>query len=242
MKQALISFCFLGIAGLAFAQTQDSYDYNSEFTWGINKNSAGGLIGGFTFKKARKLKDNTLESFGLEIMNVKNPHEVRVTSAYTGNFFIYGKSNYLYSFRFQYGRDFILFTKAPQQGVEIKAVGALGPSIGIVAPYYIERTIDNSFFSSTHEQYDPYNPNHSYNNILGTGNLLEGLGESSLAVGINGKAALNFELGFLKSQVAGFEVGFLVDSYFNDIILVPTAENKNVIPTVFFTLFYGSRK
>lgn len=244
MKQALMSFGLSILVGALSlqAQTLDSYEYNSEFTWGINKNSAGGLIGGFTFKKARKVKDQVLESFGLEIMNVKNPQEVRVSSAYTGNFFIYGKSNYLYAFRFQYGRDFILFTKAPQQGVEIKAVFAGGPSISLVAPYYIERTVDNSFFSSQHEQYDPNNPNHTFNNILGTGNLFEGLGESNVQIGLNLKAALNFELGFLKSQVTGFEVGVLVDSYFNEIMLMPTAENKAVFPTVFFTLFYGNRK
>lgn len=243
MKQVLSSLVILlGFGLFAQAQTQDSYEYDSEFTWGINKNSAGGLIGGFTFKKARKVKNNVLESFGLEIMNVKNPQEVRVSSAYTGNFFIYGKSNYLYAFRFQYGRDFILFTKAPQQGVEIKAVLAGGPSLGLVAPYYIERTVDNSFFSSVHEQYDPNNPNHTYNNILGTGNLFEGLGESNLQIGLNVKAALNFELGFLKSQVTGFEIGFLMDSYFNEIPLMPAAENKAVFPTVFFTLFYGNRK
>ena len=40
-----------------FGQATESYDYNSEFTWGINKNSSGGLIGGFTFKNARKLND-----------------------------------------------------------------------------------------------------------------------------------------------------------------------------------------
>ena len=139
-------------------------------------------------------------------------------------------------------RDFILFSKAPQQGVEIKAVLAAGPSLGIVAPYYIERAVDNSFFTSQHEQYDPNNPNHSFNNILGTGNLFEGIGDSKLQLGANVKAALNFELGFLKSQVTGFEVGVLVDSYFNKIILMPTAENKSVFPTVFFTLFYGTRK
>lgn len=244
MKQGIILFLLMGsIASMPlFAQTQDTYEYNSEFTWGINKNSAGGLIGGFTFKKARKLNDNILETFGLEIMNVKNPQEVRHSSGYTGNYFIFGKSNYLYTFRFQYGRDLILFTKAPQQGVEIKAVFAAGPSLGIVAPYYIERTVDNSFFTSVHEQYDSNNPNHSYNNILGTGNLFEGIGESSVQIGGNLKAALNFELGYLKSQVTGFEVGFLVDAYFNKINLMPTAENKSVFPTVFFTLFYGSRK
>ncbi|MEY4929476.1 MAG: hypothetical protein RI909_200 [Bacteroidota bacterium] len=237
----ILLFLFAGFSTAA-AQTQDSYDYNSEFTWGINKNSAGGLIGGFTFKKAKKRSDRVLETYGLEIVNVKHPQEVRRNSAYTGNFFIYGKSNYLYAIRLQYGRDFILFTKAPQQGVEIKAVFAAGPSIGVVAPYYIERTVDNSFFSSAHEQYNPNNPNHNYNNILGTGNLFEGIGDSKIQLGANLKAALNFELGFVKSQVTGFEVGILADAYANKVILMPTAENKSIYPTVFFTLFYGNRK
>ncbi len=92
------------------AQTQDSYDYNSEFTWGINKNSYGGLIGGFALKKANKIGKKLFETFGLEIMNVKNPHEVRMQAA-SGNYFIYGKSNYLYALRLQYGRDLVLFTK-----------------------------------------------------------------------------------------------------------------------------------
>ena len=147
---------FLTLLGAAFilssyGQTQDTYDYDSEFIWGINKNSSGGLIGGFVFKKSRKLSDRLFETFGLEIMNVKHSQEVRKSARATGNFFIYGKSNYLYSFRFQYGRDFILFDKAPQQGVEIKAVGAIGPSVGIIAPYYIERMVDNSFFVTVHE-------------------------------------------------------------------------------------------
>ena len=225
----------------AMAQTQDSYTYNSEFTWGVNKNSAGGLIGGFTFKKARKISDRMFETFGLEVMNVKHPQEVRRTSRYTGNYFIFGKSNYLYSFRLQYGRDLVLFTKAPQQGAEIKAVFAAGPSIGLVAPYYIERAVDNIFVTAS-EQYDPNNPNHAFNNILGTGNLFQGIGESKIQLGGNVKVAINFELGVLKSSVTGFEVGFLTDAYFKEVILMPTANNKAVYPTVFFTLFYGSRK
>lgn len=224
------------------AQTQDSYEYNSEFTWGINKNSAGGFIGGLVFKKARKLNNTMLETYGLEIMNVKHPQEVRHSSVYTGNFFIYGKSNYLYALRLQYGRDLILFSKAPQQGVEIKAVFAAGPSLGIVAPYYIERTVDNSIWTSRREQYNPANPDHAYSNILGTGNLFEGISDSKIQLGGNIKAAINFELGFLKSQVTGFEVGVLVDSYIKKVEIMPSTENKAIFPTVFFTMFYGNRK
>ncbi len=242
IKISLAVFFGLGLVFPLFGQASDSYEYNSEFTWGINKNSSGGLIGGFTFKKARKLNDWMLESFGLEIMNVKHPQEVRRSSHSTGNYFIYGKSNYLYAFRFQYGRDFILFKKASQQGVEVKAVTAVGPSFGIVAPYYIERSVDASLFSTKHEQYDPNNRDHSFNNILGTGNLFEGIGDSKIQMGANFKAALNFELGTQKQQVTGFEVGFLLDAYMKKVILMPTATNKAVYPIIYFTLFYGSRK
>ncbi|MBX7127123.1 MAG: hypothetical protein K1X47_15615 [Cyclobacteriaceae bacterium] len=237
----ILAFAAVLPVSAAFGQTRDSYDYSTEFTWGINKNSAGGLIGGFTFKKARKVSETMLETYGLEVMNVKHPQEVKRSSPQTGNFFIFGKSNYLYALRFQYGRDIILFSKAPQQGVEIKAVFAGGPSLGVVAPYYIDYATDSrSFYSSKHEQYDP--SKHIVGNILGTGSLFEGLGDSKLQLGGNLKAALNFELGTLKSQVTGFEVGFLVDAYFNKVVLMPTATNKAVFPTVFFTLFYGSRK
>jgi hypothetical protein len=242
-KLTLIFLICSGLAAPALAQTKDSYDYNSEFTWGINKNTSGGLIGGFTFKKARKLNDNLLESYGLEIMNVKHPQEVRKNASATGNPFIYGKSNYLYALRFQYGRDLILFKKAPQQGVEIKLVTALGPSIGILAPYYIERKITpDNFYVTVNEQYNPANLNHTFDNILGTGNLFQGIGNSKIELGANAKVGANFELGTNKSQVTGFEVGFLVDAYLNKIILMPTSFNRSIFPTLYFTLFYGSRK
>lgn len=221
------------------AQTQDSYDYQSEFTWGINKNTSGGLIGGFVFKKARKLSERVLETYGLELMNVKHPQERRDNSLTTGNFFIYGKSNYLYAVRFQYGRDLILFKKAPQQGVEIKGVFAIGPTLGIVAPYYVEVAADAGGMATIHKQYDPsIRPEEIY----GPGRLFEGLGESSIVPGINFKTALNFELGTIKSQVTGFEAGFLLDAYTQEIELIPTAKNYSVFPTLFFTLFYGGRK
>jgi len=234
----LITFSSICLSSLVAAgQTQDSYDYNTEFIWGINKNSSGGLIGGFVFKKARKLSDRMLETWGLEIMNVKHSQELKRSSQF-GNFFIYGKSSYLYALRPQYGRDFIVFKKAPQQGVEVKVILAAGPSIGIVAPYYVERRTSGAS-ASVHV---PYTPDIPFNDILGTGNLFEGLAESNIQVGANFKAAMNFELGTIKSQVTGFEAGFLLDTYFSEMVLMPSAPNTSVFPTVFFTLFYGTRK
>jgi hypothetical protein len=180
-----------------------------------------------------------LETFGLELMNVKHPLEVRRSSSTTGNYFIYGKSNYLYAVRLQYGRDFIMFKKAPQQGVEIKSIFAIGPSLGVVAPYYVEYYPNNNDMVSVRAQYDP---SINIGDIGGTGRVFEGLGESSIVPGINIKAAMNFELGTIKSQVTGFEAGFLVDVYSKKIEIIPTAKNYSVFPTLFLTLFYGNRK
>lgn len=234
----IFKILLLLLPACAFAQTQDSYEYQSEFVWGINKNTSGGLIGGFIFKSSRKVKENTLETFGLEIMNVKHPQEARRNSV-TGNFYIYGKNNYLYTFRFQYGRDFILFRKGPQQGAEIKAVIAAGPSMGIVAPYYVEWAPDGNGYYTVREQYYPEIPAEY---ILGPGRLFEGLGDSKVKFGGNFKAAMNFEFGTYKSQVTGFEAGFLLDAYTSEIEMVPTAKNYSVYPTLFITFFYGSRK
>lgn len=232
------AFICCAVVVSANAQTQDSYDYQSEFTWGINKNTSGGLIGGFVFKKARKVNERVLETYGLELMNVKHPLEQRENSQSTGNIFVYGKSNYLYAVRLQYGRDLILFKKAPQQGVEIKAVFAVGPSIGVEAPYYVETGADNGIATIRRQ----YNESIRLEEIYGPGRLFEGLGESKIVPGANAKVALNFELGTIKSQVTGFEAGFLVDAYSRKIQLVPSAKNYSVFPTLFFTLFYGGRK
>jgi hypothetical protein len=175
----------------------------------------------------------------VELMNVKHPQERRINSIQTGNLFIYGKSNYLYAVRLQYGRDFILFKKAPQQGVEIKAVFAVGPTIGVVAPYYVEYYPEGGGGFTIRA---PYNPNINVDYIAGTGRVFEGLGDSKITPGANLKAALNFELGTIKSQVTGFEAGFLLDAYSKTVELMPASKNYSVFPTLFITLFYGSRK
>ena len=241
MLRGLLVGCILIVAALinsAFAQNDDAYEYQTELIWGITKNTSSGLIGGFTVKYSRAKSSKIYETFGLEIVNVKHPKEVRYNSIITGNFFIWGKQSYLYAVRPQYGRDMVLFRKAPQQGVQIVGSVAGGPSIGIVAPYYIQYATGS--FSSVSEQYDP--AKHDFLNILGTGKIFKGITGSNLAIGLNAKASLSFEFGTFKSNVTGFEVGFLVDMYSKQVILVPNSDNSSIFPTAFITLFYGSRR
>lgn len=233
MKKTIVIFLLAILVGeQSFAQEND-YDYTSESIWGINKNSASGLIGGFMFRFSRSVKPNHYRTLGFELINVKHPAEARVISR-TGNYFIVGKTNYLFAIRGQYGRDIVLYKKAPQQGVQITATGSVGPSFGLEAPYYIE-----------YEQFvkEPYDPAiHRIENITGSGFMFQGLFESSIVLGLNLRAGLSFEFGTFKSNVSGFEIGTLLDMYARKINMIPEADNYAIWPTVYITLFYGSRK
>jgi hypothetical protein len=237
VKKVLFIFLVSGLTIFsAAAQSDEDFDYTSEFVWGINKNTRGGLIGGVVFKYSTAVSSRVYRTFGVELMNIKHPQEMRYPS-FTGNTFIWGKQNYLYSIRGQYGRDYILFRKAPQQGVQINANFAIGPSIGLEAPYYIEYATGS--FSSVKV---PYTPGHSFHDILGTGDILQGITESNVVLGANVKSSLSFEFGTFKNNVTGIEAGFLLETFTRPIVLVPMARNTGIFPVAFLTLYYGNRR
>ncbi len=234
----LVTLLLVLFSQFSFGQIKQEYDYSSEIIWGINKNTNGGLIGGFILKYGREINEGFFETFGVELSNVKHPKEQRTQTA-NGSTFIWGKQNYLYTVRLQYGREKILFKKAPQQGVQINALLSVGPTIGLVAPYYISVALGP--FESQSVPFDP-DIHKSQRNIIGTGRLFQGLGEADFKLGANLKAGLNFEFGTFKRNVTGFEVGFMLEAFTEEIVIVPEAENRSVFPSAFITLFYGSRK
>ncbi|MDH5366303.1 MAG: hypothetical protein OEW67_04905 [Cyclobacteriaceae bacterium] len=222
------------------AQLTDTYTYTKEFKYGINKNTYGGLIGGVIIKHSLAVSSRMFATYGVEFMNITHPQEYGSRSQ-TGNIYKFGKMNTFYSLRPQYGRDLILFRKAPQQGAQIIAMLAVGPSIGIVAPYYLD-----TGEASGAKPYDPNNPTHTINNpdqILGTGGVLQGvLTDPSIVFGSHAKVGLSFEFGVFKKNVTGFEVGFLVDGYAKEIEIIDGAKSIKFLPTSFITVFWGSRR
>jgi len=233
-----IFLLLLSLPVLAQREDIGNYEYDREYLLGINKNTNGGMIGGVALKVGTRLDDSQFAFFGLELANVKHPKEVRYSTV-TGNNYIFGKSNYLYAIRPHYGREVILFKKAPNQGVQVSALAAVGPSIGLVAPYFIEYALNR--VETVVEQYDPA-VHQSRFNILGTGRLLEGVGKSDLALGGMAKAALYFEFGVFKSNATGLEVGYQVEGFQKKIPLILREQNRQFFQSAYFTLFFGFRK
>ena len=237
-KSILIVAILLLATTSLFAQTRMATDYTSEIIYGVNKNTNGGLIGGLMFRYNRVKSEKLTESFGLELSNVKHPKEVRYTT-FIGNAYIWGKQSYLYSIRPHYGAEYLLFRKAQRQGVQVSILGAAGPTLGMIAPYYIEYATGPT--SSVRVPFDP-EIHANQNNILGNGGLLRGLGDSEFKIGAHAKAGINFEFGTFRSNITGIEAGLMVEGFRDDIIIIPTAENRNFFSSAYISLYFGRRK
>ena len=217
----------------------DELAYSEEFTYGVNFNTNGGLIGGLDFKWAKALGSRRYHCFGLGFVNVKNPKENRFRDDATGNTFLAYKTNYLFVLRPFYGREFILFRKASEEGVHINAIFSAGPSLGFLKPYYV-LYLENPSNPNTAASL-PYTENLNINQIYGVGNLTDGLDQTKISLGIHAKAALSFEFGQIKNSVVGLETGLVAEKFSKEQKILAFAANRSFYTSAFITLYYGRK-
>lgn len=247
----IASVLAVGTSHAQLKSTADSEDddYQSVTTFGVTTNTNSGLLGGFVFRQSKRLPGTFLgrpqyRYLAVEAVNVKHPKEVQQSVNFSGSRFTYGKENYLFVVRPQYGREISLFERSADEGISINAVLAAGPSLGIVKPYYVEVNEGNNRTRIV--------PASSLNASAGTpgtgaqptgsGGFFRGFGESKLAVGANVKAALNFELSAFRNNTTGLEIGFLAELFPQQITIMTGADQRAFYSSGYITLFFGSKK
>jgi hypothetical protein len=249
VRQKLFTVLFLGLwlmASPLLAQKEapaeeDEFFYERELTYGINLNTNGGLIGGVAGKYAIRIDNRWFHHIGLEIVNVKNPKEERLSNPQTNQSFIPQKMNYLFVIRPQYGREYLLFKKGPEDGVHLNAIAAVGPSFGLLKPYYI-------LYSATgpnDAQSVPYNSalhRRNTTNIYGSGSFFDGFDELKVNLGISLKLALSFEFGQFNDNVIGIEVGGIAEQFGRKLEIMDVAPNRSLYTSGFITLYYGNKE
>jgi len=224
-------------------------DFQSVTTFGVTTNTNSGLLGGFVFRQSKRLPGTFLgrpqyRYFAVEVVNVKHPKEVQQSVNFSGSRFTYGKENYLFVIRPQYGREISLFQRSADEGISINAVFAAGPSLGIIKPYYVEVNEGNNrtrIVAASSLNSSPGTPGTGAQ-PTGSGGFFRGFGKSKLAVGANVKAALNFELSAFRNNTTGLEIGFLAELFPQKITIMTGAEKRAFYSSGYITLFFGSKK
>lgn len=237
---ATIGF-FLSLFHSVNAQEYLRYEsYKSQIIGGVNLNTNAGLIGGVMFRYNRHIIRHQFHYFSLETTNVKHPKESLILVDKTGNIYTFNKANFFFPVRLQYGREFLLFQPAEEEGVEINLILAGGLSLGIVKPYMIEYDYGGI------TKIEPYDPDKT-NQIIGKGPLLSGFDKSKIVPGANIKAGLSIEFAQFRTNVTGIEVGFLLESYTSKIEMMKTRvnteqpQNFSNFTSVYLNIFFGFR-
>ena len=220
----------------------DDDNYQSVTSLGVTTNTNAGLLGGFVFRQSKLLSgtlfgNKQFRYFAVEVVNVKHPKEIPQAPSFSGSRFTFGKENYLFVVRPQYGREITLFQRSADEGITINGIFAAGPSLAIIKPYYVEVAEGNRTRTVSYA-----NAVSGAKSIVGAGGFFQGFGESKFSVGVNVKAAISFELSAFRNNTTGVEIGFLTELFPQKIIIMPSADNRSFFTSGFVTLYFGSKK
>lgn len=235
----------------------DEQSYRRETVFGVNFNTQGGLIGGGNVRVARVLDERWLRFWSLEGVSFKNPKEETYTNQYTGGSFKRFKANYAFALRPSIGVQRILFRKAADAGVQVNGLLSVGPSLGLLMPYYI--SFDQTAAATgappsasdvvVDEAYDP-NKHSGFQEryIFDRAPLFSGISQLKVVPGLHLRGGLSFEYGRYRDAVAGAEVGFLVEAYTKRLLMLnppapadPSSLNRQFFPSFYLTLYIGHR-
>ncbi|WP_156176390.1 hypothetical protein [Hymenobacter terrenus] len=262
-----LSLLVIGLLAAAVAQAQtplrtapvpeapsDEQSYSKEFVYGVNFNTQGGLLGGVSVRSSRVLDDRLLRFWSIEGVMLKNAKEEDVNTVVGGSY-VNRKTNYAFVLRPSIGLQRILFRKAADAGVQVNGLLSVGPSFGLLMPYYISydrtavttRVVNVATDEIVNEQYDPLKHTDP-SAILDRGPLFSGISETKVVPGFHLRGGLSFEYGRYRDTVTGLEVGFLVESFTKRLLILSPGIlsdtdglNRQFFPSVYLTLYFGHR-
>ena len=230
-KAILITLLFSSVLG--FSQTK-----TKEFTGGITINTRSNFIAGIQAKYTRRIDKMLYQGYGIEIVNIKHPKELKVPSLKTAKTFIVGKNNYLFSIKPNINIEKILFEKDPNEGIRVSILAAVGPSLGILKPYVIE--YEDTAGAVSKAQYNP-EIHTSFGSINGNAGIFEKFGQSKFIVGAHIKASLVFEYSAIKNRLSSIETGFMYEQLTKKAQLNPYVSSESSFFTAFVNISLGKK-
>ena len=167
--------------------------------------------------------------------------------------FIFGKQNQFYVIRAGLGNRKYVSEKAKQRGVAVGYTYEIGPTLGLLKPYYLElvRTNENSPQPLVREErYTPENADLflDINRIFGAAPWSRGLDELQLRPGVHAKLATHFGFGAFDEFAKAIEAGVMVDFFLKEVPIMiespnnPGVENSPLFLNLYLTLQFGKRR
>ncbi|MCB0525685.1 MAG: hypothetical protein H6576_05170 [Lewinellaceae bacterium] len=224
--------------------------YSHERTFNLRLATSRSMAVGMEFGKLRTY-DKT-KTWNISLGELKHPKEQRQSADPRASRafrpFVYAKQNSLFVVRAGWGAKKYFSEKAKQKGVAIGMSYSIGPSLGLLKPYYLALAIESDGGTSyrvRHQKYSSENAKIFLDNtrILGASPFTRGIGESSFLPGGNASIAYHMDWGAFDEMVKALEIGLMVDVFAKKApIFVSDTQNKQVFFNFFLNLQFGKRR
>ncbi len=237
----------LAATGLVFGQdkkftrgqvevyAESEFLYRREYVAGINLHTNGGLLGGIIGRASFARSPSRFHSISFEAVEIKSLREIRFFAS--SNPVVPFKVNRLYVLRPSYGREYMLFRKAKDQGIQVNLLLSAGPAIGLLSPYMI-------VYQGETVPYDP--KKHDFRDIETVASATEGWPLMTGRIGLTTKVAFTFEFGAFKNSVSGFELGVVNDLFDRKMVIlddgINSIPNHNNFTSIYVSWYFGIRR
>lgn len=222
------------------AKGESDFVYSYDWTGELSIHSRGWGFGVF-YAKQRDYK--TRVQFGVDIMSMKHRKETKVIneSFADSRAFVYGKLNSLILVHPTIGIRKYLFSKKRDRGVEMGYVGRIGPSFGLLKPYYITVCQAAGSLGCIPEEvaYDP--EKHNDGNIIGRASSARGWGEIKPRIGAYAKLGLYFDFAKDIENITALEIGMQLDAFPQRMEILAVEKNSFLYPTVYLSFIFGKK-
>ena len=214
------------------------------------KEIGGGFIAhgggwGLNFFLGRHLTARDRRMYGLEIVGMKHPKEIKSFNPYyeDARGYFYGKVNSFLVVRPTIGHKHQITDKIRSSGVEVNWLWGIGPSLGLAKPVYLQ--IGKPEIPYEYIEVERYDPNvHYVDDIFGRASWFNGLNELKVYPGVFGRFGFNFEHSGEAAGIKAIEVGVSVDAYLEEVPIMAElegVENKQIFLEFYVSLKFGKK-
>ncbi|MEM1124188.1 MAG: hypothetical protein AAGJ18_27370 [Bacteroidota bacterium] len=254
----LLLIGFLGTTTLVAQTTQprirsfsnQGIVYNKELAFDFRINTFRGFS--FAVNVGKIISYDKTRFYHFEFGNLRHPKEFKQNDQFSRRFggqrsFFFGKQNSMFALRGGWGTKRYLSEKASTKGVAVGISYEIGPSIGILKPYYLEliTAIDSP---PIERKYSPEIQDIflDVNRVQGAAPFGRGITELSFLPGAQAKFSFHFDWGAFDEYVKAIDVGIMGDFYLQkaDILVddgLEGVQNRQFFINLFVSLQLGKR-
>lgn len=216
-----------------------------------NEQEFGGVLHssgwGFNYRRCKHVTGYKKRVLELEMVGMRHPKEVKLQVPDIGTKgYFYGKQYVVTVLRGMYGFHRVITGKSDRRGVELRLLTLLGPTIAFAKPVYLNIQYPDPVhplpYVDIHtERYDPNNPLHTPDNIIGRAGYFRGFEKMNFFPGASFKLGLSFEHSSLDDDIKLLETGIVVDAFYKTIPIMAHAQNNQVYVNVYLNIMFGKK-